>query len=516
MALYIGTTLIPESTTDGVSIGTTDVSQIYVGTNKVWERQSDVDGTAAYNAGSTTTSGGTAISSSEYSVSSYSPGTGNYSNGTAFTQTQSYYIQTNYSNYVYTTTRTCLLVTSPTGSGAAGTCVNPANAIGGTDVTSTSAARASTGAGPYYRYRTAYGTGGPVFSNGDASFSGSCSSVGTNSVTASGASIQALSISPASFALQSSARTETISFTYRPANGYYNSGTTFSGSVNVTVPASLPTFSAATWTGVVSVTAGGSCLSTAGNGSPIAVLTSSYPTVATPTSRNVTVQVTIPAGYQGFGTTMNITKSATQPATVSNTTATFNIVDSISGATVNSVAAKTGPVGNAFSFTVQATASAGFTFNANSNASTSSSPSGLGAGSPSVNTSLDTWSRVITGSYPASNTTYTITVSGSCPADVANTISVSNSNMTFAPSSGSGISSTVTTGPTAGAGFSASDNRSWITTSISGNNVNVFCSNNTGSFSTYRSGTVTVSHSGGGAATSIFVEQNASGGGGGF
>ena len=358
----------------------------------------DADGTAAYNAGSTVTTGGNAVSTSEYGVSAYSPSTGAYSNGTAFTQTQTYYIQTNYSNYVYTTTRTCELVTAPTGNGVAGTCVNPANAIGGTDVSTTTTARASTGAGPYYRTQSATGTGGPIFYSGDATFSGSCSSVGTTSVTASGGTIQALSISPSSFALQSSARTETITFTYRPANLYFNSGTTFSGSVNVTVPASLPAFGDADWSGVVNVPASGNPTATAGNGSPIAMLTGGFGTVTSDTSRDVTVQVTIPSGYAGFGTTTNITRTVVQPATVATSTVTFVIVDNISGATVGGVSPKTGNVGDAFSFYATAMGESGHNFDSISNASTSSTPSGLGAGTPTINTTFNivrSWSSTL-------------------------------------------------------------------------------------------------------------------------
>ena len=477
--------------------------------------EADVDGTAAYNAGSTVTTGGTAVSTSEYGVSVYSPSTGAYSNGTAFTQTQTYYIQTNYSNYVYTTTRTCELVTAPTGNGVAGTCVNPANAIDGTDVSTTTTARASTGAGPFYRTQSATGTGGAIFYSGDATFSGSCSSVGTTSVTASGATIQALSISPSSFALQSSARTETITFTYRPGSAYFNSGTTFSGSVNVTVPASLPAFGDANWSGVVNVPASGNPTATAGNGHPVTMLTGGFGTVTSDTSRDVTVQVTIPAGYAGFGTTTNITRTVTQPATVVTSTVTFNIVDSISGATVSSVSPKTGVVGDAFSLYAQANGSTGFAFTAASNATTSITPSGLGAGTPSVNTTFNTWSRLITGSYPATNTTYTITISGACPS----TSTAATSGSTFP----SAISFTANTGSQSQA-MSVTvtpSNGTWQLVKSGASAISVSPTSGTGN------ATVTVSYSGfGSAAAAISLKSgsttldttntSAGSGGGGF
>jgi len=509
MAIYVGNTLISEASADGISLGTADASEVYVGTTLVWSRAADADGTAEYQNQSTTITGGAVSGTLDVNVSAYSPNTDNYANSTSVTQSQTYQIRTDYNDYIHTIVDMCTELTAPIGNGVPGVCVNPTNDIGDTNSYTQNVSRASTFGSVLTRYRTVNGTGGPIFYSGDATFSGSCSSVGTNSVTASGASIQALSISPSSFALQSSARTETITFTYRPANLYFNSGTTFSGSVNVTVPASLPAFGDAQWTGVVNVSASGNPTATAGNGFPVTMLTGGFGTVTSDTSRDVTVQVTIPSGYAGFGTTTNITRTVTQPATVSTSTVTFVIVDNISGATVGGVSPKTGNVGDAFSLTATAMGESGHSFDSIGNASTSITPSGLGAGTPTINTTFNTWSRLITGSYPANDTTYTITISGTCPADIPNTISVGNSSLTFVPGGGSGQAVTVTTGPTAGAGFSVSDNRSWISTTISGNNVNVFCTSNTGQFDTFRSGTVTVSHNDGGASATIQVEQDA-------
>ena len=417
MAIYIGTTLISEASTEGISLGTSDINEVYVGTNMVWQRAADADGTAEYQNQSTTTSGGSVSGTVDINVSSYAPSTSNYADSTLITQSQTYQVRTDYNDYVNSIVDICTMLTAPIGSGSPGVCVNPSNAIGGTNSYTQNVPRASTVGSVQTRTRQVYGTGGPIFYSGDATFTGNVTSLGSASVTASGSSIQSLVINPTSFALQSSARTETITFTYRPANSFFNSGTTFSGSVQVTVPAQMPLFGDADWTGVVNVSASGNPTATAGNGSPVTMLTGGFGTVTTDTNRDVTTRVTVPSGYSNFGQTVDITRTVVQPATIATSTVTFIIVDSISGATVSSVSPKTGNVGDAFSLYATASASTDHTFDSLNNASTSITPSGLGAGTPSINTTFDTWSRLITGTYPTNDTTYTITISGTCPSD---------------------------------------------------------------------------------------------------
>jgi hypothetical protein len=315
MAIYIGTTLISETSAEGISLGTSDINEVYVGTNMVWQRAADANGTAEYQNQSTTTSGGSVSGTVDINVSSYAPSTSNYANSTLITQSQTYQVRTDYNDYVNSIVDVCTMLTAPIGSGSPGVCVNPSNAIGGTNSYTQNVPRASTVGSVQTRTRQVYGTGGPIFYSGDATFTGNVTSVGSASVTASGSSIQSLVINPTSFALQSSARTETITFTYRPANSFFNSGTTFSGSVQVTVPAQLNLFGDADWTGVVSVSVYGNPTATAGNGFPATMLTGGFGTVATDTSRNVTTRVTVPSGYSNFGQTVDITRTVTQPGT---------------------------------------------------------------------------------------------------------------------------------------------------------------------------------------------------------
>lgn len=499
MAIYIGTTLISETSAEGISLGTSDVNEVYVGTTLVWQRAADADGTAEYQNQSTTVSGGSVSGTVDINVSSYTPSTSNYADGVVITQSQTYQVRTDYNDYIHTIVDMCTELTAPIGSGSPGVCVNPANSIGDTNTYTQNVPRSSTVGPTLTRTRSAVGTGGPMFIDGDTTFSGSVSSVGTASVTGSGASIQSLVISPTSFALQSSARTETITFTYRPANTFFNSGTTFSGSVQVTVPAQLSLFGDADWTGVVSVSASGNPTATAGNGSPVTMLTGPFGTVTSDTNRDVTTRVTVPNGYSNFGQTVDITRTVVQPATIATSTVTFVIVDSISGATVNSVSPKTGNVGDVFSLYATATGETGHAFDSLNNASTSITPSGLGAGTPSINTTFNTWSRLITGTYPATDTTYTITISGSCPSTSTDATSgtLFPASISFTENSGSqsqAMSVSVTDSSTG----------TWTLSKSGSLSVGLSSTSGTGN------ATVTVSYSGFGSASSTITLKGGS------
>lgn len=461
--------------------------------------EADADGTAEYQNQSTTTSGGSVSGTAEINVSSYAPSTSGYADGVSFTQSQTYQVRTDYNNYINSIVDMCTQLTAPTGGGSPGVCVNPANDIGDTHSYTQSVPRASTVGPVQTRTRSAAGTGGPIFYSGYTTFTGNVTSLGSASVTGSGATIQSLVINPTSFALQSSARTETITFTYRPANSYFNSGTTFSGSVSVTVPAQLVAFVDADWTGVVAVSASGNPTATAGNGSPVTMLTGGFGTVSSDTSRNVTTRVTVPNGYSNFGQTIDITRTVTQPATLVYSTVTLNIVDSISGATVSSVSPKTGVVGDAFSFYAQANGSSGHAFDSINNASTSITPSGLGAGTPSVNTTFNTWSRLITGSYPASDTTYTITISGSCPSTSTDATSGSLFPATISFTENAGSQSQAMS-----VSVSDSSTGTWTLSKSGSLSIGLSSTSGTGN------ATVTVSYSGFGSATSVITLKGGS------
>ena len=90
MAIYIGTTLISETSAEGISLGTSNINEVYVGTNLVWQRAADADGTAEYQNQSTSTSGGSVSGTVEINTSSWSPSTNNYANGVSITQSQTY------------------------------------------------------------------------------------------------------------------------------------------------------------------------------------------------------------------------------------------------------------------------------------------------------------------------------------------------------------------------------------------------------------------------------------------
>jgi hypothetical protein len=76
MAIYIGTTLISETSGEGISLGTSDINEVYVGTNMVWQRAADVDGTSGYlltNTSVTNSGGGVSTSDNFGAWSAYSP-----------------------------------------------------------------------------------------------------------------------------------------------------------------------------------------------------------------------------------------------------------------------------------------------------------------------------------------------------------------------------------------------------------------------------------------------------------
>ena len=135
---YVGTTEITGTDVDNLfNVGTTSSDQVYLGTTQIIQQIANVDGTAAYggfvNIGGT--SGG-AVSFTYGSYGAYSPTTGTGPSNQEFvtvTQSRSRPTFRRVSAVTQLQRRTCQLVTSPTGTGVAGRCSNPDNAIGGTD-----------------------------------------------------------------------------------------------------------------------------------------------------------------------------------------------------------------------------------------------------------------------------------------------------------------------------------------------------------------------------------------------
>ena len=130
----------------------------------------------------------------------------------------------------------------------------------------------------------------------------------------------------------------TVTLTVRVPSGFDNSGQNITVIRTVPQDSSLPEFTADDWTGVVSVSQGGSVTSTQGNGSPVTILTTSVPanTAADQIPVTVRVRVTIPAGFRNFRQTIDIQQVTQQPGTSSLMfTNTVTIVDNVTGATVN-------------------------------------------------------------------------------------------------------------------------------------------------------------------------------------
>ncbi len=97
--------------------------------------------------------------------------------------------------------------------------------------------------------------------------------------------------------------------------GFGNSGGTISFSRTVSQPSNLPVFDSAAWTGTAVVNQDGSILAGAGNAFPLIGFTpTSYPanTGTTAIDRTVDVEVTIPGGFQNFGSAITFTVLASQ------------------------------------------------------------------------------------------------------------------------------------------------------------------------------------------------------------
>jgi hypothetical protein len=136
-----------------------------------------------------------------------------------------------------------------------------------------------------------------------------------------------VSVSPTTFDLVRVTTTRTIEVTVRVPSGFSNSGTNITGTKTADQPAKL--FAYADWvssggsvsinknSGVVSFTNG--TLGTVSSVSP-----TSFDLVTSPTSRNVTVNVTAPSGYGNTGDTLTGTFTVTQAALDETITITLN------------------------------------------------------------------------------------------------------------------------------------------------------------------------------------------------
>ena len=118
-----------------------------------------VNGTADWSDyGDEVRSGGTATGMFRDVIGTYSPDPATQPYGMTFEQTADVMRYVQYNDYIYTETRTCELVTSPSGGGVAGRCSNPDSAIGGTDTRTRTEARPEERGTDYTATQNATGT----------------------------------------------------------------------------------------------------------------------------------------------------------------------------------------------------------------------------------------------------------------------------------------------------------------------------------------------------------------------
>jgi hypothetical protein len=138
----------------------------------------------------------------------------------------------------------------------------------------------------------------------------------------------AVSVSPSTFALVRTNTTQTIDVTVTVPSGYSNSGGTVTGTKTAVQPAKV--FAYADWVsagGSVSVNKNSGAVSfTNGTlGTVSSVVPTSFELVTSPTSRNITVSVNIPAGYANtVDGTVSGTFTVTQPALDETISITLN------------------------------------------------------------------------------------------------------------------------------------------------------------------------------------------------
>ena len=259
---------------------------------------------------------------------------------------------------------------------------------------------------------------------GEADWTGSVSVSPLGQVLANNGNVGSVTTVPASFDANTTAnpisRTLAVTLINIPP-GFTNSGANNRITFNQTVdqPDDFPPFSEATWTGVVTITPAGAVQATPGNAGPITILTQTVPanTTAEDITRDIRVEVTVPSGFSGFGSTQVVTRGADQPGSGSPTfTNTVTIVDNVTGATVQppltrTFSATAGGAGR-FTFTVSPDTANRFRFENRNDINVTSTDQTLASGIES----LDDFGNIIvqvSGRVGSSNQNVTLTVSGS-------------------------------------------------------------------------------------------------------
>ena len=202
--------------------------------------------------------------------------------------------------------------------------------------------------------------------------------------------------------------------------GFSNSGGNITFSRTVQQPSNLPVFTEPDWSGVVTVTQGGAVQATVGNAGPITIITRTVDANNTPNAitRSITVDVTIPAGFQNFGRTFRLIRGASQPGAATQMfTNTITIAGDVSNARISSrtVTITAAAGGQGRNTTVVISPNTGFEFTSRANVSVSSSNNTLAS---AVET-LDQFGNIfltISSTVGSMNQNVTLTVSGAAVA----------------------------------------------------------------------------------------------------
>jgi hypothetical protein len=141
------------------------------------------------------------------------------------------------------------------------------------------------------------------------------------------ANAAAVSVSPTTFALVGTNTTQTIDVTVTVPSGYSNSGGTVTGTKTAVQPAKV--FAYTDWVnagGSVSINrnTGNVSYSNGTLGTVSSISPTSFDLVTSSTSRNVTVNVSVPSGYYNSGNTVSGTYTTTQAAADESIAITLN------------------------------------------------------------------------------------------------------------------------------------------------------------------------------------------------
>jgi hypothetical protein len=153
------------------------------------------------------------------------------------------------------------------------------------------------------------GTSGNVFTFSDWTGTVSVSSLGAVTYTLGNAASVSIT-STSSYSLVGADTLRTISVSIVVPSGFSNAGSTLSGTKTATQPAR--NFAFADWTGTVSVSTAGVISYTLGNAAAVTFTPASFGVVSTPTSRTISVSVTVPSGYFNSGSVVTGNVTVTQ------------------------------------------------------------------------------------------------------------------------------------------------------------------------------------------------------------